>query len=99
MKNKKKPDFTNNVNYLGHWSRFSRRVSDNEINEKNTKIENRQTDIKHKMRKTLSSMSPSVCPFVALSKATYAENSHIVLSSRYILKSVHFLNNLLRVQA
>ena len=25
----------------------------------------------------------SVCPFVALLKATYAENSHIVLSSRY----------------
>ena len=25
----------------------------------------------------------SVCPFVALSKATFAENSHIVLSSPY----------------
>ena len=25
----------------------------------------------------------SVCPFVALLKATYAENSHIVLSCRY----------------
>ena len=43
-----------------------------------------------------SEFSPYVCPFVALLKATYAENSHIVLSSRY-LKKKSFIVNLLCV--
>ena len=60
------------------------------------KATNGQTVIKHEMEKSLSSMLLLkigdeklthfvfyICPFVALSKAMYADNSHIVLSSRY----------------
>ena len=47
-----------------------------------------QTNIKHKKETNLDYLfSPfrvlTLFPFVALLKATYAENSHIVLSSQY----------------